>query len=105
VVKIPASLLPHRITVAPYLGSSAYGPKHGDAVTIRARIDGRRRVVKTPDGADLMSSATATIRPPGFEIAPESKATWEGREYEVLDVLPLTHLRAVAGYELLLGAA
>ncbi|MER6196763.1 hypothetical protein ABT234_05200 [Streptomyces sp. NPDC001586] len=36
---VPAALLPHRITVEPYLGDTAYGPAYGPpAVGIRAMV-------------------------------------------------------------------
>lgn len=103
-MKVPLSLLPHELTVQPFKGSGAYGPVFDAPVTVRARVEGRRRTVKRGDGSEVISSAMATIRPE-VEVPIESKATWEGRSYEVLDVLPLTGLKQTVGYELLLGAA
>lgn len=100
--KVPTALLPDTITVEPYQGAGAYGPVYAAAVQIRARVEGRRRTVRRADGTDLISSATAIIRP-GTEVATESRVTHEDRTYEVVDVLIGEGLRRPAYYELVLS--
>lgn len=98
---IPHAALRQRITVEPFLGTSAYGPRWGDPVTVRARVVGKRRSVRQADGTDIISSASAIIRPDlrfdqvvdemsdGFDqqIPLESRVTWDDRLFEVIDVL------------------
>lgn len=103
-VKVPTSLLRERITIEPYEGSGAYGPTYGTPVTVKARVEGKRRAIRTSGGVDVISSASATIRP-DVTVAPESKVTHEGRSYEVLDVLIGEGLSGPAYFELVLGGA
>lgn len=86
-MRVPTALLRERITVEPFEGSGAYGPVYGAAFTLRARVEGRRRAVRTTGGTDVIASATATIRPDAREVPVESKVTHGDRDYEVLDVI------------------
>lgn len=102
-MQVPASLLRQRISVEPYEGDTAYGPKYGPPVDgVAARVEGRRRAVRRPGGVDVISSASATIRP-GLNVRPESRVVHEGRTYEVLDVVVGQGLHSPAYLELLLG--
>lgn len=84
---IPHAALPHRVTLRRYKGSTAYGPTWGHPERrIRARITGRRRMVKTSTGVDVIADATCVLRPCG-EIPVESTITdLHGRTYTVLGV-------------------
>jgi hypothetical protein len=101
-VKLPTSLLRQTITVEPYLGSSATGPRFGAPVAIRARVEGRRQVVKSADGHDIVSSAAAIIRPE-HAIAAQSRVTYDGRKYDVVDVRPGQGLTRPTHFELVLA--
>lgn len=102
-MRVPSSLLRSSITVEPYLGAGAYGPSYGTAVTLRARVEGRRRAVRRPDGTDVIASATATIRPEGPDVPVESRVVHAGRTYEVLDVVLGEGLTRPTYRELILG--
>lgn len=102
-MKIPDAALREVITVEPYRGSGAYGPIYGDAFTLRARVEGRRRAVRNREGVDVISSASATIRPDAREVPAESKVTHDGNDYEVLDVIIGEGLTRPAYRELILG--
>lgn len=105
-MQVPTSLLPDRITIEPYLGSGAYGPSYGDPVTLRARVEGRRRAVRTSGGVDVIGQATATVRPTPAAMAAaavESKVTHGDRTYEVLDVVRGEGLTRLSHLELILG--
>lgn len=82
---IPTALLPHRITVERYAGSSAYGPVYGAAVKMRARVTPKRRMVTTSTGDTVVADATVLIRP-CREIPTESRVTHHGRTYLVAGV-------------------
>lgn len=60
--RIPGFLLRHRITVEAYEGSGAYGPVYADAVTVRAFLDAKTRLVRSPDGDEVTSTSTAYCR-------------------------------------------
>ncbi|MEU5847440.1 hypothetical protein [Saccharopolyspora shandongensis] len=69
-MRIPAVLLPHTITVQPYLGTGAYGEQLGDPDTVRAQVEDSRRLVRSTTGEELVSSTTVRTRldvhvPPG----------------------------------------
>jgi hypothetical protein len=80
---IPAALLPHRITVRPYLGSGPYGDVFADPVTVRrAFVEDRRRLVRSADGDEVISETTVRTRP-GEHIPVRSLVTvWAGTPHE-----------------------
>jgi hypothetical protein len=114
-MRLPSTLLPDRITVEPYLGNGATGPQYGPPVGVRARIEGKRRVVRRVNaGADIGSdvvSTTSTIIRPSIQVRPESRvtiplaysATGRDESYEVLQVIVGKGLRRPAYLELVLG--
>lgn len=84
-MRVPSSLLRQHITISPYLGDSSYGPRWGTPVTVRARVQGKRQVIRRPDGTEVTVTASATIRPGvPVDLPARSKVTWEGRTYEVV---------------------
>ena len=99
---IPNALLPHEITIEPYTGESATAPLYGAAVTTRARVDPRRQVIGKPDGSQIVSSAVATLRP-NVTVTPQSRVTWDGIHYRVLDVVRIGDLRRDFALQLALG--
>ena len=101
-MKVPTSLLRETITVEAFLGTGAYGPSYGAAQSLRARVEGKRRVVRKADGTDLISSATATIRP-DVTVATESRVTHGANVYEVVDVIVGEGLTRPAYLELVLS--
>lgn len=102
-MKAPRSLLRERITIEPFEGESAYGPRYGDPVVdVPARVEGKRRTVSVAGGDDVISSASATIRP-DLTVLPESRVTHGARVYRVLDVLDGEGLTGPAYRELVLG--
>jgi hypothetical protein len=91
-MKLPSSLLRQTIAVEPYLGNTASGPRYGTAVNIKARVERRRQVVGSPVGNAgrsgnqvVVASAVAFVRP-DVEIATQSRVTWDGDTFDVIDV-------------------
>lgn len=74
-MKMPAFLLRHMVTVEPYLGSSAYGPRYGPAVAVACLLEQQTRAVVGADGADVTSSSTLRAPLDTPDIAPESRVT------------------------------
>lgn len=93
---IPRAALRQRITIEPFEGESAYGPVYGTPVTgVPARFDGKRRLVRTAGGTDLIASGTLQLRP-GTPIPDQSRVTipvnGQDRVYEVVETLPHDNL-------------
>ncbi|GGM65191.1 hypothetical protein GCM10012275_39670 [Longimycelium tulufanense] len=82
-MQIPTALLPHTITVRPYLGTGPYGDVFGDPVTIRrAYVEDRRQLVRSPTGEEVISETTVRTQP-GVHIPIGSKVTvWHGTPHE-----------------------
>lgn len=95
--------LPHRVTVRAREGTTGTGdPAFARPVRgVPARVDGRRRQVRTGTGAVVIASATATMRP--GVCAPVGSLIEHGdRLYEVLDVSEAMDYRRVDHVDLLL---
>jgi hypothetical protein len=92
-VPIPTAALPQRITIEAYQGTSGTGqPVYGPARTVRARVVGKRRAVRTREGVDVIADAMADVRP-GATVPAESKVTVDSRVYEVLGIAESVELR------------
>jgi hypothetical protein len=102
VVKIPASLLRDEIIVEPYLGNTATGPTYAERRRVKARFEGRRRLVKTLNGGEVISTAAAIVRPE-VDVQPESKVTFGDRTYDVVQVLRGEGLAHPSHFELVLA--
>jgi hypothetical protein len=86
-VKVPGWLLRHRITVEPYLGVSAYGPRYGAPESgIRALVGAETKLVRNGTGAQVVSTAQI-IADPGFSLPAGSRITLpDGRKTIVINV-------------------
>lgn len=89
-MRIPDWLLRQTVTLEPYRGESAYGPVYGDPVELRCRIEARRRLVRDRQGREVVADAQAWFAPEAeVTITPESRLTWAGRTYTVLEARPM----------------
>lgn len=84
-MRIPGVLLRQQVAVEPWPREGAYGPLFGDPLLVRCRIEPRRRRVRTPAGEELLSEAVAHFDP-SVALAPQSRVTWDGRTYQVVEV-------------------
>lgn len=81
---VPGWLLRHQISIEPYLGDGAYGPKYGAATVVRCLLDEQTREVRSSTGEQVISSSTAYC-PPGTTAPPGSRATLpDGRHTSVI---------------------
>lgn len=82
-MQIPAVLLPHTVTVRPYLGAGPYGDVWGDPVVVReVFVEDRRRLVRNQSGEELVSESTVRTRP-NVRVPVGSKVTvWQGTSLE-----------------------
>lgn len=74
---IATAELPDTVTIEPYEGTTGLGGQSfGDPVTVRARVVGQRRQVRTSGGVDLVADATIRVRPNlTVDVPPESRVT------------------------------
>lgn len=76
---VPSAFLPHRVTIEPYMGDTAYGPSYGPPVpNIRAMVaPSVRQVRRATDGRETVSTAQV-ITAPGIDCPPGSRITLPG---------------------------
>jgi hypothetical protein len=99
---IPCYLLGQEVTVEPYMGEGAYGPTFGAPLAVRARVEGRRRVVRRADGETVTSTATVIVGP-DVDVTPEARVTHAGQTFEVAEVVDQLAQRRVHHRELVLA--
>lgn len=83
-LKVPSFLLRDRITVEPLAGSGAYGDTYDAPRTIKAHVEPTNRLVLDRDGQTARAEANVIIRPEDGPIPLESRLTWGGKTYRVL---------------------
>lgn len=81
--EIPGWLLRHTVTLEPYLGQSAAGPKYGPAVTVACFVDDTRRLVRNELG-DQVISETTLYCVLDTDAPTKSKVTVNGRQAWVI---------------------
>ncbi|MFB7589378.1 hypothetical protein [Streptomyces sp. NPDC056169] len=81
---IPASMLIHRVTVEPYQGVGPSGPVYGPAVEVRCLKEDRTRLVRSPEGDEVVSSATFYAMPGTVAPAKSRVALPGGRKTKVI---------------------
>ncbi|MHA4776071.1 hypothetical protein L1085_016365 [Streptomyces sp. MSC1_001] len=74
---IPAFVLIHRVQVEPYLGVGPSGPVYGPAVEVRCLKEDKVRLVRSPEGDEVISSATFYAMP-GTVAPAKSRVTLPG---------------------------
>lgn len=85
-MRIPSQLLTTTATIADRTGETGTGgPAYGPTRTVRGRLEARRRLVRTPTGEDLVSTASLLVRPE-TTVAPDAQVVVNGRTYVALDV-------------------
>jgi hypothetical protein len=76
-------LLRHEVTIEPYLGQSAAGPRYGPPVTVRCFADDARRLVRNEAGEQVVSESTVFCRL-STTAPPKSRVNVFGREAFVI---------------------
>lgn len=81
-MRIPARLMPHKrlVSYKPKLGDGTYGPVYGEEVVCaRAAIEDTHKLVRSRDGAEVVSS-TQVVLDPEHHVPEGSLVTvWRGR--------------------------
>ncbi|HEY3683467.1 MAG TPA: hypothetical protein VGL93_10530 [Streptosporangiaceae bacterium] len=88
--QLPRRMMPHHITVKPYLGEDARGPVYGPPVSVRCSLRSKRRMVRDQTGAEVVSEGLASAAPDAATVAvARSLVTLpDGRETSVLVCKP-----------------
>lgn len=81
---------PHSVDARAYRGSGGRGPRHDDAVPLRAEVLDKRELIRDAKGTEVVSSTRVTV-PIDSDVPVGSLVTvWAGRpharEAEVLQV-------------------
>lgn len=72
---------PHTVTVEAYAGSGPYGDTYATAVTVTCFADQKRRLIRAPDGSQVVSESTVyapldTVCPPRSRVTlPDGQQT------------------------------
>lgn len=84
-MRIPPEYLVHQVTVEPLTGTGAYGDRFGAPFTLQCFAAGSRRMVRTKDGTETLSTLTLIAAPGESDRVPAgSKVTWRGDVTRVL---------------------
>jgi len=88
-MRIRRSLLREKATVERYIGTGFGGVVEYDPPTEeRCHIEPGQRVVTDRAGQEVVAEATAFFLP-HVDLPPQSRVTWAGRRFEVIESLPL----------------
>lgn len=71
-MKLPKWMLQHEVTVEPFAGAGANGPVYGDPVTVPCLREDKRRLVRAPNGDQVISETTFYCQP-GTVAPPQSR--------------------------------
>jgi hypothetical protein len=82
-VALPAVLFQHEVTIEPFQGNGANGPVYGAPVTVRCFRDDKRRLVRAPNGSQVVSESTVYCLP-GTVAPPESRINLGSRVATVI---------------------
>lgn len=99
-MRIPTHLLRETISVQDYAGPGAKGPAYAAARSLRASMQPTSRLVTDPTGRTVTVDLVALVRPEAGQIPVESRVTWAGGTYRVVQVVPMPDTRRPSHWEL-----
>lgn len=84
-MRLPPRYMVHAVTVEPLTGTGPYGDVYGPAFTLQCMAQGKRRLVRNSQGAEVLSSLTLYAALGASASVPEgSKVTWRGDTSKVI---------------------
>lgn len=83
-MRMPRWLLRHQVEVERRTDGGPYGPGFEAPVTVRCMADEQVRQVRSPSGAEVVSSLTLHCAPDTDEIPGGSRVTYRGRVSTVI---------------------
>jgi hypothetical protein len=101
-VDIPPMLTPHAVAIEAYQGSGAYGPRYATPVNSRAYVEDKRRLVRDPSGAQVVSETTVVLPLSAGDVPPQSRLTVNGRVRTVITTNRFEHPAAPSHLEVML---
>ncbi len=91
-MRVPGFLLRDNAIVEPYIGTGFGGViEYGDPVEEKCHIEPGRVVVTDREGQEVVAEATAFFFP-HVDLPPQSRVTWNRRQYEVIESRPMRAL-------------
>lgn len=88
-MRIPAFMLPQKCTIEAFLGNTAYGPKYDVPKEESCRFEPKNQLVRDREGNEVASNARVFFFPEA-NVTPESKVTFNQKDYTVIDAAPQT---------------
>lgn len=86
---IPSYMLTAELAIEPYTGDTAYGAGYGAEARVKAHFQPKRRIIKTPEGAEIVCTAIAYIKPQAeLKVQVLSRITYQGKTYTVRGAEP-----------------
>jgi hypothetical protein len=84
-VRIPQQFLVHTVSVRPLTGRSSSGAVYGSQFDLSCLAEGKRRMVRDPNGNLALSSLTLYAAPgQAATVPPGSQVTWNGATTTVM---------------------
>lgn len=95
---MPDLLLNQTATIEKYEGSGAYGPSYTDPVEYDCRFEPQQKKVTNENGEEIVSNGTFYFGP-DVDVNIKSLITYEGTEYEAVQINPVQGLSSLNHYE------
>lgn len=99
-MRIPTHLLRETIAVQDFTGSGAKGPTYAVSRSLRASVQATSRLVTDATGRTVTVDLVALVRPEKGPVPVESRVTWAGSAYRVVQAVPMPDSRRPTHYEL-----
>jgi len=83
-MKVPGFLLNQTAEIEEYEGEDMYGPTYGDPYNVKCRAEFGHEMVRNQDGDEVVATVTFFF-PPDVQPPPDSKITFDGDEFDVIE--------------------
>ena len=103
-MRVPHALLRDTIAIEDYGGSGGMGPTFSASRNVRASVQATDRLVTDAQGRVVSTVSRVVIRPEAGPVPPESRVTFAGRKYRVVEAYPVPDARRPSQWELTLAA-
>lgn len=104
-MRVPHSALRDRITVEDFGGAGSMGATYGAAREVPASFQSTTRVVADSEGNVVTTASIVIIRPEAGPVPPESRVTYLGVAYRVVQADPYPDARRPSHWELVVARA
>ncbi len=101
-MKIPKFLMVQEAEVEVYLGDGAYGPVWDEPKIVECYVEPKNRLVRDQNGNEIMASARGFFYP-DTNISTNSRVTWEGNKYTVIEAVPYQFFKTKSHIEVVMA--